>query len=85
MQNDAAKGALAGASSLLALAATTQAGAQESTPPASGGKLEEVVVTGLRISLQRNLDIKRDAVGVVRRSSPATPPRRFRSGSGGDG
>jgi TonB-dependent receptor len=65
MQNDAAKGALAGASSLLALAATTQAAAQEGTAPQSGEKLEEVVVTGLRVSLQRNLDIKRDAVGVV--------------------
>ena len=67
MQNDATKSALAGASSLLALAVTTPAAAQESTaaPGAGGDDLKEVVVTGLRISLQRNLDIKRESIGVV--------------------
>jgi TonB-dependent receptor len=68
MQNDATKSALAGASSLLALAVTTPAAAQESSSSntqGSGEKLEEVVVTGLRISLQRNLDIKRESIGVV--------------------
>lgn len=68
MQNDATKSALAGASSLLALAITTPASAQESTSttqPNSGDELKEVVVTGLRMSLQRNLDIKRESVGVV--------------------
>jgi TonB-dependent receptor len=67
MQNDATKSALAGASSLLALAITTPAAAQESTNNNQGSsdELKEVVVTGLRVSLQRNLDIKRDAVGVV--------------------
>src|SRR5690348_16835972 len=68
MQNDTTKNALAGASSLLALAITTPAAAQESTskPQTNDGeKLEEVVVTGLRMSLQRNLDIKRESIGVV--------------------
>src|SRR6185369_8088252 len=66
MQNDATKSALAGASSLLALAITTPAAAQENTKkPGDGEELKEVIVTGLRVSLQRNLDIKRDAVGVV--------------------
>src|SRR5689334_16334277 len=67
MQNDATKSALAGASSLLALAITTPAAAQESTNSTQGSsdELKEVIVTGLRVSLQRNLDIKRDAVGVV--------------------
>ncbi len=69
MQNDATKSALAGASSLLALAITTPASAQESTsttqPNNSGEELKEVVVTGLRMSLQRNLDIKRESIGVV--------------------
>ena len=68
MQNDTTKSALAGASSLLALAITTPASAQESSskpPSGDGEKLEEVVVTGLRMSLQRNLDIKRTAPGIV--------------------
>jgi len=65
MQNDA-KGALAGASSLLALGISTVATAQEaSSSGGSDGELKEVIVTGIRQSLQRNLDIKRDAVGVV--------------------
>jgi iron complex outermembrane receptor protein len=64
MQNDAAKSMLAGASSLLAVAATTPAAAQSADNP-GGDELQEVVVTGLRASLQRNLDIKREAVGVV--------------------
>jgi len=68
MQNDATKSALAGASSLLAFAITTPASAQESTSttqPNGGEELKEVVVTGLRMSLQRNLDIKRESIGVV--------------------
>jgi iron complex outermembrane recepter protein len=46
-----------------------------SAPPAYGqgsgaavgnsAELEEVVVTGIRVSLQRNLDMKREAVGVI--------------------
>ena len=68
MQNDATKSAVAGASSLLALAITTPAAAQESSSTNTqkdGEELKEVVVTGLRMSLQRNLDIKRESIGVV--------------------
>ena len=51
---------------LLALSGIAPAQAQESqAPPSSSGELEEVVVTGIRESLQRNLDMKREAVGVV--------------------
>lgn len=51
---------------LLALASSAPAGAQESSSaPANTSELEEVVVTGIRESLQRNLDMKRAATGVV--------------------
>ncbi|WP_268894959.1 TonB-dependent receptor [Steroidobacter agaridevorans] len=51
---------------LLALASSAPAGAQEnSSAPANTSELEEVVVTGIRESLQRNLDMKRAATGVV--------------------
>lgn len=57
---------LASASSLLALAAYSAAYAGGQTSPESGSTaVEEVVVTGLRGSLQRNLDAKRSASGVV--------------------
>ena len=65
MQNDATKSALAGASGFLALAITTPSAAQESDNREGGEDLEEVVISGLRVSLQRNLDIKRESVGVV--------------------
>lgn len=43
-----------------------QAHAQEATATdADSDKLQEVVVTGLRRSLQESMDIKRDAIGVV--------------------
>ncbi len=69
MQNDATKSALAGASSLLALAITTPAAAQENSSGEQddGEELKEVTVTGLRVSLQRNLDTKRDVGGRRRR------------------
>jgi TonB-dependent receptor len=60
--------ALAGASSALALSIGTAAAAQATTATARGqgsAAVEEIVVTGIRGSLQRNLDVKRDAVGVV--------------------
>lgn len=67
--------ALAGATSLLALAAASPAFAQVQTEaPTAGsmqdagseaGNTEEIIVTGLRGSLQRNLDIKRESSGVV--------------------
>lgn len=51
---------------LLALASSAPAMAQESSSaPANSSELEEVVVTGIRESLQRNLDMKREATGVV--------------------
>lgn len=51
---------------LVALASSAPAGAQESSSaPANTSELEEVIVTGIRESLQRNLDLKREATGVV--------------------
>src|ERR1700677_2031230 len=35
------------------------------TPPASNDQLQEVTVTGIRASLQRAMDIKEQAIGVV--------------------
>ena len=52
-----------------ALAFHGQAGAQDAVGEVAGGTpgpvLEEVVVTGIRGSLQRSMDVKRDAQGVV--------------------
>jgi len=61
---------LAAASSMIALAVTAPAAAQtaEQTPAPSAApdaSVEEIVVSGIRGSLQRNLDIKRNASGVV--------------------
>gem|GEM_PF-4346748 len=39
--------------------------AQDSSLPGDAGALEEIIVTGIRGSLQRSLDIKREASGVV--------------------
>ena len=64
MRRDIKKSALAGASSILAMAMAMPAGAQTSEG-AESDSLEEIVVTGLRGSLQRNLDQKREATGVV--------------------
>ena len=55
-----ALGALAFSGSLFAADATPA-----DTNSNSTAGLEEVVVTGIRASLQRSLDIKRDSVGVV--------------------
>ena len=67
MRRKKLKKALASSSGLLALSIALPAAAQ--TAPAAGdGKpqdLEEIVVTGLIGSLQRNLDMKRQASGVV--------------------
>src|SRR5690606_14378757 len=58
--------ALASTSTLLALSMTAPANAQDSASlPGAAGELEEIVVTGIRGSLQRSLDIKREASGVV--------------------
>ncbi len=51
-------------SGLLALAGPSMAQERASTPNQSD-TLEEVVVTGIRGSLQRNLDMKRESSGVV--------------------
>jgi iron complex outermembrane recepter protein len=63
---------LIAATSAIALAAATPAFAQDAAAaPASpaavsdGSPAEEVIITGIRGSLQRNLDIKRAASGVV--------------------
>jgi TonB-dependent receptor len=47
------------------LAATALCGADSVLAQDDAGALEEVVVTGIRGSLQRSMDIKRDAAGVV--------------------
>lgn len=48
-------------------AAMSQANAQQAPDDksSSSAELQEVVVTGLRASLQQSMDIKRDAIGVV--------------------
>jgi iron complex outermembrane recepter protein len=61
-----AQNALASASSLLALSIALPASAQAQAADAGNPEnLEEIVVTGLIGSLQRNLDMKREASGVV--------------------
>ncbi|MET0308193.1 MAG: TonB-dependent receptor [Sphingomonas sp.] len=63
---------LTAASSAIALTFITPAVAQETEPSAtaagsgqSEASNEEIIVTGIRASLQRNLDIKRESSGVV--------------------
>jgi len=66
MRSKKLKRALASSSGLLALSIALPAAAQ--TPPPGDAKpedLDEIVVTGLIGSLQRNLDMKREASGVV--------------------
>ena len=66
MRRKKLKRALAGSSSLLALSiALPAAGQSPSTGTTNAEDLEEIVVTGLIGSLQRNLDMKRQAAGVV--------------------
>lgn len=65
MQKKISKRALTGASSLLALASAGPVLSQEASTSTGAAELEEVIVTGIRGSLQRNLDIKREAIGVV--------------------
>jgi len=64
-----AKRALVGASSLVALVAALPAAAQDQSAAqsaeASDAQNQEIIVTGIRGSLQRNLDAKREASGVV--------------------
>ena len=51
----------------LGVSALTPAAAQEAAPEAAAPteELEEIIVTGIRSSLTRSMDIKRDAIGVV--------------------
>jgi iron complex outermembrane receptor protein len=56
--------ALVGASSVLALMAVPAAAQDDNGSPQAEGQ-DDIVVTGIRGSLQRNLDAKRDAPGVV--------------------
>ena len=39
--------------------------AQEASNTSASGELEEVIVTGMRGSLEASMDIKREAIGVV--------------------
>ena len=64
MRKKKAQRALAGTSGLLALTITQILHAQ-SADSGKGENLEEIVVTGLIGSLQRNLDLKRQSSGVV--------------------
>lgn len=59
--------ALAGASSMLALGLAVPAAAQD--VPTTQNQDEEIIVTGIRGSLQRNLDAKRNASGVIEQIS----------------
>ena len=66
MRMNYAQSTLASASSLLALSIALPASAQaQAADPGNPENLEEIVVTGLIGSLQRNLDMKREASGVV--------------------
>jgi iron complex outermembrane recepter protein len=56
---------LGGASTLSLTAASTSMAQQAPAAAGGSGELEEVVVTGLRASLQHSLDIKRESDGVV--------------------
>jgi TonB-dependent receptor len=58
------KKALTGISGLVALAVSAQSLAQTASTQ-EDSKLEEIIVTGIRGSLQRNLNIKREASGVI--------------------
>ncbi len=60
------KGILAGSASALAiLAAGVPAVAQSNTEPQNNAPIETVVVTGIRASLDRAIDIKRDSTAIV--------------------
>jgi TonB-dependent receptor len=66
MRKKNAQRALVGTSSLLALSIALPATAQaQSTDSSKPEDLDEIVVTGIIGSLQRNLDMKREAAGVV--------------------
>src|SRR5436309_263273 len=64
-----ARHVLAGATSVMALSLITPAQAQTTAPSTSQAQDEEIIVTGIRGSLQRNLDAKRNASGVIEQIS----------------
>jgi outer membrane receptor for ferrienterochelin and colicin len=49
----------------IAMVVAASANSQEEVLEAPDDNIEEVVVTGIRASLQRSMDIKRDAKGIV--------------------
>lgn len=59
------RNALLGGASVVAMGVVTTSAMAQDAAPASDNQVETVVVTGIRGSLQRNLDIKRDAVGLI--------------------
>lgn len=59
------KGVLLGAPSAIALVVATPVMAQTAAPQGASASDEEIIVTGYRASLQQNLDLKRQASGVV--------------------
>ena len=61
------RAALAATASLLVLAIATPVNAQVAAPDAAASSASDadIIVTGIRESLQRNLDIKRESSGVV--------------------
>ena len=66
MRKKYARRALASTPSLLALSIALPAAAQAQAPDTTRSEdLDEIVVTGLIGSLQRNLDMKRESLGVV--------------------
>jgi TonB-dependent receptor len=64
-----ARHVLAGATSVMALSLVTPVQAQTTAPSTSQAQDEEIIVTGIRGSLQRNLDAKRNASGVIEQIS----------------
>lgn len=63
--NGLLKSGVAAAALTTALAITTPAAAQESAPPAAEGEEQEIVVSGIRNSLQQAAQVKRDAPQVM--------------------
>ncbi|WP_164523298.1 TonB-dependent receptor [Sphingomonas koreensis] len=63
--NDLLKSGVAAAALTTALAIATPAAAQQSAPPAAEGEEQEIVVSGIRNSLQQAAQVKRDAPQVM--------------------
>ena len=59
------RSAFVGASVVAMVAAAGQAQAQDAAAAPAGDAGEEIVVTGIRASLEESMNIKRDAQGVV--------------------